>query len=107
MPHDIALALAKDDATVAQPILEYSPVLTDADLVAVLAEGNGAKQVSVARRPELSTSVSEAVIDTGNAAAVTTLMSNEGAALGEELLKKTLTSRRRPTLESTYRMAPS
>ena len=90
LPHDIALTLAKDDASVAQPILEYSPVLTDADLVAVLAEGNGAKQVSVARRPELSHSVAEAVIDTGNAAAVTTLMSNEGAKLGEELLKKTL-----------------
>jgi len=90
MPHDIALLLAKDEASVAQPVLEYSPVLTDADLVAVLAEGNGAKQVSVARRPELSTSVAAAVIDTGNAAAVTTLMGNEGALLGEELLKKTL-----------------
>lgn len=90
MPHDIALLLAKDEASVAQPVLEYSPVLTDADLVAVLAEGNGAKQVSVARRPELSTSVAAAVIDTGNAAAVTTLMGNEGAVLGEELLKKTL-----------------
>lgn len=90
MPRDLAVKLAKDDAAIALPILEWSPVLTDEDLVAVLTDGNGAKQVAVARRPEVSTTVASALIDTGNAAAVTTLVSNEGAVLGEDLLKRTL-----------------
>lgn len=90
MPRDLAMKLAKDDAAVALPILEWSPVLTDEDLVAVLTDGNGAKQVAIARRPEVSTTVASALIDTGNAAAVTTLVSNEGAVLGEDLLKRTL-----------------
>ena len=90
MPRDIALKLAHDEPDVALPVLENSPVLTDDDLIAVLAEGNGTKQVAVARRPEVSSAVAAAVIDTGNAAAVTTLVGNEGAALGSELLQRTL-----------------
>ena len=90
MPHDVALMLAKDESSIASPVLEWSPVLTDADLISVLAEGNGTKQVAVARRPEVSVAVAAAVIDTGNAAAVTTLVGNEGARLSEDLLKRTL-----------------
>jgi uncharacterized protein (DUF2336 family) len=90
LPRDIAVQLAKDEPAVALPILEWSPVLTDEDLVQVLTDGNGAKQVAVARRPEVSTTVAAALIDTGNAAAVTTLVSNEGAVLDENMLKRTL-----------------
>jgi uncharacterized protein (DUF2336 family) len=90
LPRDVAVKLAKDEPSVAIPILEWSTVLTDEDLVAVLADGNGTKQVAVARRAEVSTTVAAALIDTGNAAAVTTLVSNEGAALNEDLLKRTL-----------------
>jgi uncharacterized protein (DUF2336 family) len=90
LPHDVALSLAKDDVAVAQPVLEHSPVLTDHDLIGVLAEGNGTKQVAIAKRPAISTAVAEAVIETGNAAAVTTLVGNEGAALNEGLLQRTI-----------------
>ena len=90
LPHDVALSLANDDVAVAQPILESSPVLTDDDLMAVLAEGNGTKQVAVAKRPEVSAALAAAVIDTGNAAAVTTLVGNEGAALNENLFQRTI-----------------
>lgn len=90
LPRELALKLAKDDVVVAQPILEHSLVLTDDDLISILADGNGAKQVSIARRPVVSEVVASAIIDTGNAAAVSTLVSNEGAELSEPLLKKTL-----------------
>ncbi len=90
LPRDVAVALANDDVTVAQPILESSPVLTDEDLMGVLAEGNGTKQVAVAKRPEVSAALAAAVIDTGNAAAVTTLVGNEGAALNEDLFQRTI-----------------
>jgi uncharacterized protein (DUF2336 family) len=91
LPHDVAVTLAKDEAAaVALPILENSPVLTDDDLMSVLAEGNGTKQVAIAKRPEVSPTLAAAVIDTGNAAAVTTLVSNEGAALNEDLFQRTI-----------------
>jgi uncharacterized protein (DUF2336 family) len=83
MPRDVAVLLAKDDAIVATPILQSSPMLTDADLIAVLAEGQGAKQVAVAGRTNVSETVSAAVVATGNAAAVTTLVANDGAKITE------------------------
>lgn len=90
LPHDVAVKLAGDEAAIAQPILESSPVLTDQDLITVLAEGNGTKQVAVAKRAEVSPTVAAAVVDTGNAAAVTTLVSNEGAVISEDLYQRTL-----------------
>lgn len=90
LPRDLALKLARDDASVAQPILESSSVLTDEDLMSILADGNGSKQVAIARRPEVSETLASAIVDTGNAAAVTTLVGNEGAALSEDLLQKTI-----------------
>ena len=90
LPREIALRLAQDDVSVALPVLENSQVLSDDDLISILADGNGAKQVAIARRPQVSETVASAIVDTGNAAAVTTLVSNDGAALTEPLLKKTL-----------------
>lgn len=90
LPHEIAMRLARDDVSVALPVLENSQVLTDDDLISILADGNGAKQVAIARRPQVSETVASAIVDTGNAAAVTTLVSNDGAALTEPVLKKTL-----------------
>lgn len=90
LPHDVAIKLAHDDFRVAQPILESSPVLSDQDLIAVLADGAAQKQISIARRPALSEQVAAAVIDTGNAAAVVTLVENESAELSEDLYDRTL-----------------
>lgn len=90
MPHDVALTLAKDDAIVAAPVLQSSPMLTDEDLIAVLAEGQGAKQVAVAGRTEVSEAVSAAVVASGNAAAVTTLVANDGAKISERTFGEAL-----------------
>ena len=40
IPKDIALHLARDvESIVATPILEYSPLLSDADLIEIIASG--------------------------------------------------------------------
>src|SRR5579884_2480117 len=39
LPHDVALTLANDVEVVAMPVLAYSPVLTDQDLVDVVKRG--------------------------------------------------------------------
>jgi uncharacterized protein (DUF2336 family) len=90
MPHDVALILAKDEAIVAAPVLQSSPMLTDEDLIAVLAEGQGAKQVAVAGRVQVSETVSAAVVASGNAAAVTTLVANDGAKISEQTFGEAL-----------------
>src|ERR1700733_11657423 len=70
LPHDVALRLANDVEAVALPILSDSPVLTDADLLAIVREGPSRKQEAVATRDEVSEQVSDALVTEGSEAAV-------------------------------------
>jgi uncharacterized protein (DUF2336 family) len=83
LPHDIAMALASDVESVALPVLQFSSVLTDEDLIQVVQSGTAAKQIAVAQRPEVSSDVAEALIHTDNTVAVSHLISNPGARLNE------------------------
>lgn len=84
LPNDVANALARDVESVAMPILEFSEILTDADLISIVKSAGGAKQTAVARRATVSGKLADALIDTKNAEAVATLVGNEGANLSEE-----------------------
>lgn len=84
LPRDIAMQLAEDVEAVAVPILQSSPVLTDADLVAVIAGGNSAKQRAIAGRERLSETVSGALAETGDKSVVEILLANDGAAISDE-----------------------
>ncbi len=90
VPHDIALALAKDVESVALPILKFSEVLTDEDLIEIVKGESSAKQVAIAQRRTVSAPVADALIDTGNEAAVARLVSNEGAELDEAALDRVI-----------------
>ena len=92
IPHDVALSMARDVESVALPVLEFSTVLTDADLVDIVRRSNGAKQVAVARRKTVSAPVVAALIDSKNGEAVATLVGNEGADLSEAALQRVLDS---------------
>lgn len=88
VPHDIALSLAKDVETVALPLLQFSEVLTDEDLIQIVASQSPAKQVAIAKRAQVSEGVSEALVDAGNEEAVTSLVANVGAEISEKSLQK-------------------
>jgi uncharacterized protein (DUF2336 family) len=90
LPHDVALALAKDVDTVALPMLRFSEVLTDGDLVEIVRGQEPRKQMAIARRPKVSEEVSEALVDAGNEEVVARLVGNEGAALTEEALDRVI-----------------
>src|ERR1700735_584631 len=62
LPHDVALRLANDIEAVAMPVLAYSPVLTDQDLVEIVKQGSPAKQDAIAGRPNVSEKVSDVLI---------------------------------------------
>src|ERR1700722_17688240 len=66
-PAAIVQALALDQPSVALPILEYSPLLIDADLVDIAATGNGETQCAIARRINLPPSVCAAIAEVGTA----------------------------------------
>ena len=88
VPHDVALSLAKDVETVALPMLRFSEVLTDEDLIQIVASQSPAKQVAIAKRAQVSEGVSEALVDAGNEEAVTSLVANVGAEISEKSLQK-------------------
>ena len=88
LPHAVALRLANDIEAVALPVLTYSPVLTDQDLVDVVKEGSSAKQEAIAGRPHVSEKVSDMLIAEAGEKAVATLMGNITAHISETGLGK-------------------
>jgi uncharacterized protein (DUF2336 family) len=74
-------ALAVDQASVALPVLEHSPLLVDADLVDIVATGESDLQCAVARRITLPSSVCAAIAEVGSAAAALELIENPYAEL--------------------------
>jgi uncharacterized protein (DUF2336 family) len=90
LSHDIARALAEDVDSVALPMLQFSTVLTDDDLVEIVANHGSSKQNAVAKRETVSEVVSEALVDAGDATVVSTLMSNKGARIAEPTMEKAL-----------------
>src|SRR3978361_1750302 len=52
-PAAIVQALSGDQASVALPVLEYSPLLIDADLVDIVATGNDEMPCAIAPRTDL------------------------------------------------------
>src|SRR4051795_3077523 len=80
-PAGIVQALSLDQPSVALPVLEYSPLLIDADLVDIIATGNCETQCAVARRVNLPASVAAAIAEVGTAAAALELIENAYAEL--------------------------
>lgn len=83
LPHDVALSLAQDVEAVSLPMLKISEVLTDEDLIAIVRGESAAKQSAIAQRPNVSSQVSDALVDTGNEEAVARLVRNPGADISE------------------------
>ncbi len=90
LPHDVAMALANDVDSVSLPMIKFSEVLTDEDLIEIVRDQGEAKQVAVAQRPSVSPRVAVALVDTGNEKAVARLVANDGAKLTETLLGRVM-----------------
>lgn len=91
LPKDVALTLAKDVESVALPVLQFSTVLSDADLIEIVRSSGADKQVAIAKRVEVSTAVAEALVDHGRTPqVVATLVSNPGAKLNEAIINKAI-----------------
>lgn len=89
-PRDVVLALARDVDSVASPILEYSPLLTDEDLAEILSGPSVNKRIAVARRPGLGRRVAELLAEVGDSVALARLLENPTAHVSEQALMRTL-----------------
>src|SRR6266581_176766 len=80
-PPPVILALAADQPEVASWVLEYSPLLVDADLVDAVATGRPQAQVAIANRAPLPCAVSAAIAEVGTAEACLVLLENSQAEI--------------------------
>ena len=88
---DIARVLAEDENdSVAMPILEFSKALSEDDLVEIIEVCKPARHVAVARRENVSATVSDAIVEKGNEDAVVALVSNRSADIGEKTFDKVI-----------------
>jgi uncharacterized protein (DUF2336 family) len=90
IPHDIVVRLARDlETVVAAPILQYSPLLSDADLVEVIACGQVQDVLpAIASRKTVSGTVSDRLVQSLDVPAVAALLLNPEAKIRKETLDR-------------------
>jgi uncharacterized protein (DUF2336 family) len=89
-PRALALTLAHDlESVVALPILEFSPLLSDHDLLEIIAKGAVDDRLrAIARRENVSAKVSDAVVATLEVPALAALLANAGAKIREDAMDR-------------------
>lgn len=90
VPANVIKRLARDlETMVSAPILQYSPLLSEDDLIEIIAgaKADGALE-AIARRNGLSAKVSDAVISSFDVPAVAALLVNRSAQIREEALDR-------------------
>ncbi len=75
IPKDVVMDLVKDVDEVAVPVLQYSEVLDDDDLVAIIGSADsGDKLMAISNRDEVSENISDALVETKHEAVVQNLL---------------------------------
>ena len=87
-PPEIIKGLALDEELVVSgPVLEFSPVLTDDDLLEIIEKGPAKGGLgTIARRSGVTENVADALADSGDDEAIADLLSNPSAQLREKTL---------------------
>lgn len=83
LPIELVRTLANDDIQIARPVISASPLLTDEDLLQLLAEASTDHRLQVALRPGLGEAVSTAILESEEPLLLTALGSNIYAHLPE------------------------
>jgi uncharacterized protein (DUF2336 family) len=85
-PKDLVVTLANCEIEVAHPILLKSEVLKDPELIEIVQHRTMEHQVAIAMRPNVSEQVSDALVETDNEEAITTLLSNQSALISNSTM---------------------
>lgn len=93
IPHDIVIKMARDVEEVSLPILQFSEVLTDDDLVELIAaKDEVSRYLAISRRRIVSDRVSDNLISKGHEEVVSALVSNSGAIISESGFERIITA---------------
>lgn len=76
---DLVLRLANDDAIVATPILQMSPLLHDDDLAEIARTRDETHRLAIAARPAIGEVVTDALAEVGDRAVLRRIAANRGA----------------------------
>jgi uncharacterized protein (DUF2336 family) len=90
LPRDAAMRLARDLEEIALPVINFSPVFSDDDLIEILDFAGPEKQLALASRSKLSRRVAGAICDRGAEAAVAAVCANDNASFDEPALGRAL-----------------
>ncbi|MES2342085.1 MAG: pole-localized protein SpbR [Pseudomonadota bacterium] len=90
VPRDVALKLAKDVESISLPMLSSSPVFTDEDLAEIVRLGGPVRQVVIAKRPRVSQTVTNAIVEYGVERAVEAACANDNADFADRALAKVI-----------------
>ncbi|MCH7833099.1 MAG: DUF2336 domain-containing protein [Proteobacteria bacterium] len=87
-PPDLIKTLAMDtEIEVSGPVLEFSPVLTDEDLLEIIQSGPAKGGLNaISKRSAVSENVSDAIVGTNDMEAISDLLSNDSAQIRETAL---------------------
>jgi uncharacterized protein (DUF2336 family) len=80
-PHDLITLLVDDTIEVARPLILNSPLLTESDVLRLIAEAGIAHQEAVAGRPNIGIPVTDALVRTGHDTVLLALVKNATARI--------------------------
>ncbi|WP_085900932.1 DUF2336 domain-containing protein [Kiloniella majae] len=88
IPVSIVRTLASDDVdSVATPVLQSSPILTDEDLLKIIWDGvRGSRLKAISRRSNLGEKITDAIVETNDHDAIASMLDNQSAQIREETL---------------------
>ncbi len=93
-PSTLVNTLAQDDIGIARPMIARSPMLGEHDLIMLLVVATLEHQIEVARRPQLTSAVVQAILDRGEPTVLTALAGNETAHIDPDGLAALVTASR-------------
>jgi len=87
-PGSAIVKLAHDVIEVAAPLLEFSNVLSDDDLIEIVEQQSEAHRVAIAGRKRLADRVGDAIVTYGQEPSITRLLRNMGADISNRAIEK-------------------
>ncbi len=81
-PGGVVVKLARDEIEVARPLLEFSKVLSDDDLIDIVSSSSEDHRVAIASRTFVGERVGDAIAEHGGKDSIDRLVKNESANLG-------------------------
>ena len=89
IPRDIIITMAQDVAEVSLPILEYSQVLNDDDLLEIInSSKENSKFLAISRRENVSETISGTLVKKGDDNVAKSLLANKSARLSETIFQQ-------------------